>query len=53
VAGSAPFVPPAPDEQCVLLDTLLLEQVLLELHDAVRRRPDRVAIPLAGLLPWV
>jgi predicted trehalose synthase len=48
-AGGAAFLPQAAEERLALLDTLLLEQLLLELEGALRRQPELVDIPLTGL----
>jgi maltose alpha-D-glucosyltransferase/alpha-amylase len=52
-AGAGSFLPPAEEELFVLLDTLLLERLLVELDQALRHRPARVGIPLSGLLQFV
>jgi maltose alpha-D-glucosyltransferase/alpha-amylase len=53
VAGPASFVPQAAEERFMLLDTLLLEQMLIELDRAVRHRPALAAIPLRSLRQFV
>ena len=48
-AAAAVFVPPEPRDLAVLLEAVLLEKVLDELHEALHHRLDWLQVPLQGL----
>jgi maltose alpha-D-glucosyltransferase/alpha-amylase len=50
VAVQSTFLPKAPEEQRALLDFYLLKRAVSELHYELEHHPDRVPIPLRGLL---
>ena len=52
-AGTASFVPQAPDDLDLQLTTMLLEKALYELRYELNMRPDWVRIPLRGILEVV
>jgi maltose alpha-D-glucosyltransferase/alpha-amylase len=52
-AGTESFVPQAPDDLDLQLNTMLLEKALYELRYELNMRPDWVRIPLRGILEAV
>jgi maltose alpha-D-glucosyltransferase/alpha-amylase len=52
-AGTESFVPQAPDDLDLQLNTMLLEKALYELRYELNMRPDWVRIPLRGILEVV
>jgi maltose alpha-D-glucosyltransferase/alpha-amylase len=48
-AAGAPFIPAEPRDLAILLEALLLEKVLEELHEALHHRLDWLPVPLQGL----
>jgi maltose alpha-D-glucosyltransferase/alpha-amylase len=52
-AGTATFVPQAPEDLDLQLTTMLLEKALYELRYELNMRPDWVGIPLRGILEVV
>ena len=49
-AGTAPFLPAAPEHLASLLDAFLLDKALYELNYELNHRPAWVRIPLRGIL---
>jgi maltose alpha-D-glucosyltransferase/alpha-amylase len=49
-AAAGAFLPTDPAELEVLLDYYLMKRAVNELRHELTRRPERVAIPVAGLL---
>jgi predicted trehalose synthase len=49
-AGQASFLPASRAEQSLLLDLYLLKRAANELRDELANHPDRVEVPLQGLL---
>jgi maltose alpha-D-glucosyltransferase/alpha-amylase len=49
-AAGASFMPKAPEETRLVLDAMLIEKALYELHYELNSRPAWVGIPLRGLL---
>jgi maltose alpha-D-glucosyltransferase/alpha-amylase len=52
-AGSAPFLPAAPEELELLLDAFLLDKAIYELNYELNNRPAWVQIPVEGVLQLV
>jgi len=49
-AAGAPFVPAAPEQVTAVLNTLVAERAFFELRVALATAPDRVRVPLYGLV---
>jgi maltose alpha-D-glucosyltransferase/alpha-amylase len=49
-AGGAPFVPRSRAEISVLLHVLMLEKAVYELGYELNHRPERIAVPVAGII---
>jgi maltose alpha-D-glucosyltransferase/alpha-amylase len=52
-AGDAPFLPADREQAAELLEALVVDKALYELHYELNSRPDWVRIPLWGILPLV
>ena len=50
VTESKNFLPRSRDEFLILMETFLLERLMTEIVHQIDHRPDRVAIPVQGVL---
>ena len=49
-AGQALYVPPAQEEQQILLDNYLLERALLDVRADISEKPDLAGVPFRVIL---
>jgi maltose alpha-D-glucosyltransferase / alpha-amylase len=48
--GNAPFLPRVPSELAQMLEVLMLEKAVYELGYELNNRPERIAVPTAGIV---